>query len=57
MAVSYTHLVIEMRYIDGMTQKEIAEALGEGHTREEVSKKIGRFWKKHENQKSVPHVP
>ena len=49
--------VIEMRYIDGMTQKEIAEALGEGHTREEVSKKIGRFWKKYKNQKSVPHVP
>lgn len=39
--------VIEMYYIDDMTQKEIAEALGKGHTREEVAKKLQRFWKKY----------
>lgn len=38
--------IIEMRYIDGMTQADIAEAMGEGHTREEVAKKLERFWKK-----------
>lgn len=42
--------VIEMRYIDGMTQKEIAEALGEGHTREEVAQKLSRFWKKYKKK-------
>ncbi|MCB6992910.1 hypothetical protein LI177_05345 [bacterium 210820-DFI.6.37] len=38
--------LIEMYYIDGMTQREIAKELGEGHTREEVAKKIQRFWKR-----------
>ena len=38
--------IVEMRYIDGMTQADIAEKMGEGHTREEVAKKLERFWKK-----------
>lgn len=38
--------VLEMRYIDGKTQIEIAEELGAGYTREAVAKKLQRFWDK-----------
>ena len=36
--------ILELRYLDGKTQTEIAEELGPGYTREAVAKKLQRFW-------------
>lgn len=38
--------ILEMRYLDGKTQTEIAEELGAGYTRESIAKKLQRFWEK-----------
>lgn len=38
--------ILELRYLDGKTQTEIAEELGAGYTREAVAKKLQRFWDK-----------
>lgn len=38
--------ILELRYLDGKTQTEIAEELGAGYTRESIAKKLQRFWDK-----------
>lgn len=38
--------ILEMRYLDGKTQTEIAAELGAGYTRASIAKKLERFWSK-----------